>query len=117
MEYMRGKRFRRADEYTTRDLLYSGSRLSADYAEANTFFVFHSIKAEKEYHYGRGYLDSDTTLAYIERIGSQLCHIEFYADGDSAGYFCNKDKVPYLNSSNQPISTVDEMLEYINQNF
>ena len=117
MEYMHGKRFRRIDEYTTRNLLYSGSRLSADYAEANTFFVYHCIVGEKEYHYGKGYLDSDTTQAYIEKIGNQSCHIEFYTDSMSNGYFGNKDRTPYLTASGQPISTVDEMLDYIKKNF
>ena len=113
MQFMREKRFRTKDEYNNRDLFYSGARLSADYAEANTFIVFSLLDYDKEYHYGKGYLDSDTTFAYIEQVNGKNCHIEYSPEG----WFCKQDGTAYLNSKGQPISAVSDMLSYIKANF
>ena len=114
MQYMKEKRFRTVDDYNKRYLLYSKATLSAEYAEAYSFFVFcHIQEQDKEYHFGRGQLNSDTTFAYIEKIGKQNCHIEYSENG----YFCDENRNPYLSDNKEPIATVEDMLLYIDQNF
>lgn len=113
MQFMREKRFRTKDENNKRDLFYSRARLSANYAEANTFIVFNLLDCDKEYHYGKGHLYSDTTIAYIEQINGKTCHIEY----NTEGWFCNKEGDAFFKDDGQRISSVPDMLLYIKSNF
>ena len=91
LNYMREKRFRRPEEdaYHHRSILYSGARLSADYSEAFTYFLYCQLPGSNNaYHYGKGYLDSETTFAYIEKINGKSVHITY---DYSQNRFCDEN--------------------------
>lgn len=112
-EFMREKRFRRPAEDTTngRNILYSGARLSTDYAELYSYVAFcQLLGSDNEYHYGRGYLDSSTTIAYIEKVNGKSTHIAY---DYSQKLFCDENKKPLVDSSRHFIETVDDLLASI----
>ncbi|MBE6807653.1 MAG: DUF262 domain-containing protein [Ruminococcaceae bacterium] len=113
MEFMTKKRFRPKDTTCDRNIFYSKERLSADYAEANTFFVYHSLSEEAEYHYGQGYLSTASSVAYINKVKDISCHIEYCPKG----YYCDQNGQAYLDDRGQPIATVEKMVCYIEQHF
>ena len=112
-EFMREKRFRRPAEDTAngRNILYSGARLSTDYAELYSYVAFCQLSgSDNEYHYGRGYLDSSTTIAYIEKVNGKSTHIAY---DYSQKLFCDENRRPLFDSSRNFIKTVDDLLASI----
>lgn len=119
--YAREKRLIKASDETdenrngetdnNRNLLYRGARVSAGYAEAYSFFVYCLLNGEKEYHYGKGYLGSDSTAAYIEKANGESCYITF---DYKKGYFVNNYGKTYIDKSGYIITTVEDMAEYLN---
>ena len=110
LDYMREKRFRRSAEDATngRNILYSGARLSTDYAEAYSFCAYCQLPGnDNEYHYGRGYLDSTTTLAYIEKVNGSSVHIAY---DYSKKCFCDENGNPMIDGSGNSIMTVEDLL-------
>lgn len=110
LDYMQEKRFRRSAEDTKygRNILYHGARLSKDYAEAYSYCAYCQLTgADNEYHYGRSYLDSPTTLAYIEKVNGKTMYIIF---DYSKNCFCNESGIPIVDNIGKPIATVEELL-------
>ena len=110
LNYMREKRFRRSaeDAVNGRNILYSGARLSTDYAEAYSFCAYCKLPGDDNaYHYGRGYLDSATTSAYIERINGNNVHIAY---DYSKKCFCGENRNPMLDDNGDVITTVEDLL-------
>ena len=110
LNYMREKRFRRSEEDAVngRNILYSGARLSTDYAEAYSFCAYCKLPGDDNaYHYGRGYLDSATTPAYIERINGNNVHIAY---DYSKKCFCDENRNPMLDDNGDAITTVEDLL-------
>lgn len=110
LDYMREKRFRRSSEDSTngRNILYSGARLSTDYAEAYSFCAYCQLPGtDNEYHYGRSYLDSTTTLAYIEKVNGKSAHIAY---DYSKKCFCGGNGEPMIDGNGNSITTVEELL-------
>ena len=110
LDYMREKRFRRSAEDATngRNILYSGARLSTDYAEAYSFCAYCQLSGnDNEYHYGKGYLDSTTTLAYIEKVNGSSVHIAY---DYSKKCFCDVNGNPMIDGSGNSIMTVEDLL-------
>ncbi len=115
MESMRYNRFKRCEDDTEnhRHIFYMFSTLGDRYAEAYSYFVYHKLDLEKEYHYGKGYLNTDTTYAYIEKVNGIPCYITYNYDIKA---FCDESKNPYLNDTGTPIQSVDEMVTWIKTN-
>lgn len=113
LDFMREKRFRRSrdDAFNSRNILYSGARLSTDYAEAYSFCAYCQLPGnDNSYHYGRGYLDSTTTKTYIERINGNSTHIEY---DYSQNCFCDENGNPIQGASNIPVTTVEDLLNHL----
>lgn len=110
LDFMREKRFRRSAEDATnkRNILYSGARLSTDYAEAFSFFAYCLLPGtDKKYHYGRGYLESETTFAYIEKVKGKDTHIEY---DYSQNCFCDEDHKALIDKNGNYLKTTDELI-------
>ncbi len=115
MKSMRYNRFKKCenDAENHRHIFYMFSTLGDRYAEAYSYFVYHKLDLEKEYHYGKGYLNTDTTYAYIEKVNGVPCYITYNYDIKA---FCDETKNPYLNDTGTPIQSVDEMVTWIKTN-
>lgn len=120
MEFMKEKRFRTGNEDAhpekQRHIFYGGNNLSVRYAEAYSFFVFCKIRAitqNTEYHYGKSYLETDTSESYIEKINDKPCYIA-YNSIDKC--FCDNNNRAYTDENGQPISNVDNMVLWVESN-
>lgn len=91
-----------------RIILYSKSRLSAEYSEFHTYVLKAIFKNKIGYHFGRGYLDTDDSIAYIDQIGNRDCHIEY------DNKFIDENGDPLINN-NKEVITIKDGIEYIDR--
>ncbi len=91
-----------------RIILYSKSRLSAEYSEFHTYILKVIFKENINYHFGHGYLDNEDSFAHIDSI----CKKESYIEYDEK--FRDKFGNPLMNGNKEVVS-IKEAIEYINK--
>ncbi len=89
-----------------RIILYSKSRLSAEYTEFHTYILKVIFKQNISYHFGRGYLHYDDSRACIDKICNRDCHIEYNKK------FIDENGNALINN-NKEVITIKDAIGYI----
>lgn len=107
--YMNEKRFYvcSGDKHKNRIILYSKARLSAEYAEMYTYIVKIILGEDIGYQFGRGYLDEESSIAHINRIGDK----DFYIEYD--GKFVDENGSSLIDDGGNEIKTIKQVIDYI----
>lgn len=109
-EYMGENRYIKcnSDIEKHRIILYSKTRLSAEYSEFHTYLLSVLFKDCIGYHFGRGYLENEDSFAHINRVGKKDCHIEY------DGKFVDENGNALIND-NKEVITMRDGIEYLNK--